>query len=976
MKTYTEEQCPIILYTNEAEKQATLAFRANGAWRTVGQDFSETSYPGAGVPTHRVVPMVYRNKYGGLTLHRLQDAEHRTHMAAGSRSIALVNEQVCWPGYDSVPSRWNGGFGADPCEVFPLGMIPPLQFPVITAGDDLGTDAEGPWRGSWAFFFSVLFEDEEGQLSRYPIPVPPSLAFSAHTGVGYFRIGTVGHCYKSITWSNIPDGPPGTRYKWLLRSTQVDTTLTGGGAVQPAIDDLQFCARIPQGRTTYVDVNGNDFSLHADPRLARIIEQQAAPPARYLGAFDGRITEACLRVHPGALFVAPWENGAVNAPIDDVLLYGDRSYFVAVTPEKMILRTMENGLPEDIEVLLATKTLRDVQYTPESGMVEGSPVQLSGCHLRVGYPNILTSSVYSLGEMESVVATILPGMRVEGLAGEFPENTYVLFRFGTRQSGGALWYIKITVTNNPLLNSDGATIQFYPSTPVEGTIYQARWAIGVYPGADPEESADNLLRTRVDSFCTFLSGEKTIQAGLSDSKYITPGMLVYLSGAYADGTVVESVDVSTGLLTVSSLAMRDNSGDLETVVFAYDTGDIGLAGEPGFIRTFGNAYPAALYWGIDYLDQFRPARYATTFTAASPGYAQDALDVWMAGNRRGGRAVFGALMGLAEVGPAELVFSARGRMRTSNVRTGSTHIDEDYTKQVVSWNRGACSPYAICEGNLWVIFASDIGICACDAGEGEHLISQALYNPGRKPGKRGQLEYAIEASVLAARNDSDDFKIFMQVLDSVLYVQYHSVPGLTRPDKEIRYDFSAGVGRTGLAEVLRPDGSPYPWSAPLTIGPSCSCIFSDAAGVYRLGALDTNAGAADGRVDVLDVGTMDNGTLIQPRWFTGIRVTRSPIQRQILRARGLTRKAETGLSVGIGTAPERGALVSDWDDVSIPPSGADDYERFTEDFPKGARLDREAEQYRICDDGSGECPEVTDISLDTERQPDIGVKRG
>jgi hypothetical protein len=966
----TANPCPVVLYTNESEHRATLGFRANGAWRTVGKDFSASSYPATGVPTHRVVPMVYHNEYGGLTLHRLNTAEYRTHMCAGSRSLEMVGDQLCWPGYDSLPGRWNGGFGTDPCEVFPTVMVPPLQFPVITEGEDLGRDVEGPWRGGWAFYFSVLFENEDGHLSRYPVPLPPDIAGSEHTGVGYCKIGEVEHCYRSLLWSGIADGPPGTRYKWLMRSSQVNTDLTGGGAVQPSIDDLQFCARIPQGQTSYVDVNGNDFSLYADPRLARINEQQAAPPARYMGAFDGRLTEACLRVHPGALFVAPWRSGMVNAPIDSSSLYGSTAYFVAVDSRQMILRSVSYGVATDVSVTLGIKTLRELQYLPEIALVDGTPVQLTGC---TGVNNLIIVPLASAADLLSI--GIVTGMKVTGH--DIPDNaSLVTWTYDSDITGLAWIVIDKNITTNDAHIAD-MTVTLTPQ--VTGTVYPPNWAIGIYPGADPEERSENLLRTRVNSLGWFNTGSYEILVERIHAEYITCGMLVY-SNKFPSGTVVRSVYSGTDrgcFVTVSEPALEKSVGpsDVESVIFAYDTGDTALAGDPGFVRTFGNAYPAALYWKLSYIDRFRPDRYATTFTAGSPGYAQDALDVWMAGNRRGGRSAFGTIMGTAEVGPAELVFSSEGRMRTANVRTGASHIDEDYTKQVTSWTRGACSPYFICAGNLWVLFACDIGICACDAGEGEHLISQALYNPSRKPGKRGQLEYAIEASVLAAKSDGEDFKIFAQVIGSVLCVQYHSTAGLTHPDREIRYDFSAGSGRVGLGEVLRPDGSPYPWGPPLTIGPSCSCVISDAEGVYRVGAMDTNGGAADGRIDVLDRGTMDNGELVQPKWFTGIRIARTPAQRQVLRARGVTTKSGSGLSVGIGWSPEKGAEMSDWDDVAIPSSGLDNYERFTEDFQKSARLNREAEQYRICDDGSGDCPEVSVISLDTEAQPEIGTKR-
>ena len=947
MKTYTEEQCPVTLYENEAGKRGAIGFRAHDAWRTVGQDFSAATYPTTGVATHRVVPLVYRNEYGGLTVHRLNTAEYRSHLAAGSRSLALVNEKVCVPGYDTVPSSWNGGFGSDPCEVYPLGMIQPLQFPKLTTSTDLGTDAIAPWRGEWAFFYSLLYEDENGALSRYPLPRPPGSIAPTHPGLGYFKVGTKGHLYQSIKWTNIVQGPPGTRYIWLMRSSVVDTSVASG-AMQPSVDDLMFCARIPAGTTTYDDTKGNDLSLDADPRLERMSEQQMAPPARYFGAFDGRLTEGCLRAHPGALWVMPWEDGAINGAVDSPVLYGPNRHYVAVTPTQVVLRKIDSAnVVTDTAITITGRTIMGIADL-------ANVATLSALHY---YDGVMTQ-----GSNDVTFAVPVSEISVGELVVSpyFPAGTVIT---DIESLPSPLVGATVTMSQKPLLSVPvlGASIGF------EGLVldpaHPAPWGCQPVAGADAEEAAENLLRTLVEEYCTYILGQQTIQlASLEHVKYLTPGMLVS-SGHFPADTVVTAVDRSTGIVTVShpAAAFAD-----ETVRFGYDTGDTESAGSIGFMRTFGNALPTPLSWNLDYLDQFRPALYASTFTAASPGYAQDALGVWMAGNRRGGRAAFGPFMGLAEVGPAQLQFFAAGRMRTANVRTGSTHIDEDYTVQVVSWTRGACSPYAICNGNLWAIFASDIGICACDAGEGEHLLSKSLYDPSRQPGKRGQLEYAIEASAVAAHGDTDEFKVFAQVIGSVLYVQYHSKAGLDRPDLEVRYDFSAGVGRTGLAEVLRVDGSPYPWSSPQRIGPSVSCRLADAEGIHRFAAFDTNAGATDGRVDEVDTGDSDNGVPVMPDGFSGVMISDAPVQRQALRARSLIHKAGTGVSVGIARNPERGDQQTEWDMLALPSSGAQEYGRAVEWWEGAARLCRKAEQYRISDDGSGDRPEVYRITIDAQ----------
>lgn len=966
--------CPLLLYTEETNKYATLAWRSrNGtdSWRTIGKEFSATHYPSTGVPQHRVFPLVYRNQYGGLTVHRLNTAEYRAHMAAGARSLLAVRDQVAWAG--DCPARWNGkwndatGSGTEGCEVFPLGLIPPLQMPVCSAGTDLGASTVGPWKGSNAFFFSVCFENESGELSMFAIPRPPGSAWSGYAGFGYFQVDSANptHYYDSVVYSFIPQGPPGTKYIHLLRSGKVDVATTGAGAVvQPSADDLQFFARVPQGVTTYVDTNGNDLALDPDPRIQEMFRGgglQWAPAAQYLGRFDGHITAGGrLRTNPYAMLVMPWVNGDRNLPIDNATLYGSTTYFVAVEfttsgGSKLRLRSVTGGVATDVTYDLTARTLRHLVDLVTSDATVTSTA-ITACGITSGSNLILRASAFT---------GVNIGDRI--VSSRFPSDAVV----SAMSSGGGFYnvYSSKNATASGVALPTGESVTF-----VHDAVGTTRlWGAQVVPGADAEESVDSLLRTYVGATSNFTNGDSFFTTGALTAQWMNPGMIVVNSG-FPAGTVITQVE-SGGKCHTSAACTRDNAGLSETVDCGYDTGDTTLALLPGFIRMFGNCWPAPIFWSLAYLDRFAADEQATTMTAASPGYAQDGMNTWMVRNRRGGPATLGRFIGMADMGPYELHFYFKGRMRLWNSRTGTTHVDADYTKSVVSWNCGANSPYAICAHNEGVVFSSSEGIFAATAGEGEVWLSEALYDPASPVGSRGELEYALGQCDIAAASGSDSYAIHAQIHGHTLYVRYLSEAGGAY--REIRYDFSGSAGKEGIAQFVRPDGSPYPWSAPLTLPVKCSAFVEESDGTHHYAALDSNAGTADGRVDEIDTGTEDNGSLVIPVGYTGLEIPENLDEIQPTMAYVISTKAGDGFKVGLTREPARAPEDAEWDNLDIPSSVVDEFGRSVVWLRPEESVRRAAIGARIWDDGTGPCTEVSMIQVEVERvRSTTSSKRG
>jgi hypothetical protein len=323
-------------------------------------------------------------------------------------------------------------------------------------------------------------------------------------------------------------------------------------------------------------------------------------------------------------------------------------------------------------------------------------------------------------------------------------------------------------------------------------------------------------------------------------------------------------------------------------------------------------------------------------------------------------------MGFADLGALALVFYAKGRLRYWNPTGQTSHADGDYTPTVTSWTDGARSPYAICFSNGWAVSLCDEGLYVCGPGEGKKLISGDLYRSSARTGERGELEYAIAACIAASESGSDDYALSAQVHGMVLSVRYAYSADEWR---EVRYDFSLGEGLTGPQQLLQPNGAPYPWSTPQTLPVVSSAWVAEDDGLHHYAARDTNAGATDGRVDEVDTGTTDNGVAVEAVGYTGLDSNPDGPKMGGQYALVTGRKVGTSLSVAVARDPE--ALPEDavWDEVPIPASGYGlEFFRALVDLPAGARVDKSALAFRIKDDGSGECSELSGLTIMAEPQ--------
>lgn len=988
---------PLVLFMNEAAHYATLCFRSTnggGSWRTVGQEFSTFHYPDDTAPNHRVMPMVYENQYGGLTVHRLNTAEHRARWANGSRSIHFSGGQAIIP---SIPARWNTRFndatdaGSEPCEVFPLGLVPPLAMPTLSIGANVSA-GNGSWRGSQTFCYSVAFENDRGELSWMAIPRLPGSAWPGYEGFGYFQVdsGNPTNYYEYVYWSNIVDGPPGTRWKWLLRTTSVASNATT--VLPPELRTMSLIARVPQGVHEYKDYGGNDTSLDPEPRIADMATLSAGlqfpPPAATVSRFDGHLLLGNLKPHRYAMFVMPWESGLVNGEIGDDALYSGAIYGVGVyvtddgpdtytLRQYLRLRKVVAGTPDDTDIELDGLSLRAL-----ADIVNRNASLTDATHTDCDYAT--GSDSINLNEPPTDVAVgdivVSPDFH--------PWTTVTAVPYSLANPN----YVRVSMP--PTTGGTAQTVLFRHAEAADSF----PWAAGVVPGADADEPASSLLATLVrPSTATVIVTEERVLVPFSISERITPGMLVGndADDLFAAGTVVISVGGDTGLGTAyvaTSNPALVTRADIDDLVFYYDTGDAGTTKDGGLIRTPGNCNPAPLFWSKSYLDRSEDRPNDVMFSAASPGYPQDGINTWMRANRPSGPDVFGHHMAFADMGALAMVWFAKARMRLWNQRTGSTHEDADYWLTTSSWSRGCRCPFAVVSGNGWALFLSDEGFFGVGvqtalsqygdltfASESpEKLISKALYDAERPEGERGELEHSILRCIASSDSGGSDYPITASVDGGVLYVNYERADGSRW---QIRYDFSMGSGRTGLAEILQDDGEPYAWSAPLEFAvEACAKVPQSDGKVHLYAAIAGNTGETDGRVDELGSSDDYNGAPVVADDFSGLAFSGSLdlVQPTDIRAT-LMRRAATGVTVGIMQNPQ--LEPTDPGAIFVPfPVGNDNMDAFGRSV---VQTDTEAARgvpavaIHVRDDGSGPPSEITQLrisvtetaSVTTERDP-------
>jgi hypothetical protein len=387
------------------------------------------------------------------------------------------------------------------------------------------------------------------------------------------------------------------------------------------------------------------------------------------------------------------------------------------------------------------------------------------------------------------------------------------------------------------------------------------------------------------------------------------------------------------------------------------------------VRAFCPAYPGIAYFSTAYLtaaERKGPFKTRWRYSEGGPQLSgSNFADMWPAGNIRTGYTTWGIYMGAAPLLDGCLIFFSKAVILFRNIKSGRSGLDEDYHPDDLFTNIGCVSAGSIAYGDGWAGCLTDRGYYVFDGTrQGFACISGDLWNPVTQT---GEWAYEIAQSVAGAAKDDDSSRFEAKVMGGELICTYRGDSGASGgvQNLQVRYNFSASLSGSGLAQILKPDNTAWGWSTPCELQLSVLGEVRKSGGVQRYGTVDTNAGATNGRVDQFDTGTQDNGVNITGRLRLSIdlgkNMRKSSAQEMALfyktNGTGCTVDlqgsdgiiASTGLLGGAKTLPSTGA------------SGK--FNRLLYPLPGNARCSILAHQIKFADDGTGGALEVWGAEL-------------
>lgn len=255
-----------------------------------------------GIP-YTVVPFWYESGGAG-GYSRGAFALARRFVASGSWGTVDAGRWRYYPNLRGTPLRWDGGCNdssssiSNHVRVYPTGPMPPLWPPAVTTGTATGArtistaSADYPWLEGDTFYISVMFQFEDGSYSLPFTPRPINATLTG--GLGFVTAGAATQAvgskygYKTLEYSNIPIGPPGTIARVLLRTPKQNRVATTD-ALTIDISDLRILGVLQNNtQTSYSDTLSDDDGLIDDSDIVRW-DLICPPRARYYGTGDQRV---------------------------------------------------------------------------------------------------------------------------------------------------------------------------------------------------------------------------------------------------------------------------------------------------------------------------------------------------------------------------------------------------------------------------------------------------------------------------------------------------------------------------------------------------------------------------------------------------------------------------------------------------------------------------------------------------------------
>lgn len=374
----------------------------------------------------------------------------------------------------------------------------------------------------------------------------------------------------------------------------------------------------------------------------------------------------------------------------------------------------------------------------------------------------------------------------------------------------------------------------------------------------------------------------------------------------------------------------------------------------GHIRGFAPSLPVILPFNTTYLAGFPTQKARWFFSAGGPGIPAN-LDSWVAGNYRTGNASWGNLQGFAPLLDGCLIFFSKGVVLFRNIKSGKSGLDDDYHPDDLFTNLGCIAWDSIAHGQGWAGCLTDQGYMVFDGTRGGvKNISLDVYNPATGD---GEWAYEIAQCQAASGADTDGAHFHAKVMGGKLYCTYRTNSSAADgvPDRMLVYDFSGSSAGTGLDQVLRPDGTPWGWSTPLSGQLSVLGEVRKSGGVQRYGAVESNLGATNGRVDRFETGAFDTAltaTGITAQLWGPIDFADSLNKKQAQEVRVVHKGQTTNLALhftrtdGITTSTGTGS------GLPLPTTGASGtFSRTVVPLPQKARSPAMGNQIRLVDTG-------------------------
>ena len=857
------------LFSNEsiAKKFGQFWWRSTNAGltqaeanHTFGEEFSATTYPVDGSrPVFRMVPIPYVSKgaagaTSGTGMTRCAYEYSRRFTAAGARDVGFYGDRALTPNLDGTPMEWDQRWldktttVTDVLRARPWSPCPPLFAPTFSFTSASGS-ANQNWRSGDACYYSMAGQRRDGSWTR-PFQIRPNRTTPARGGLCIVGDGTTATYHAAVLLSNLPIMGPEIARRAILRTYKVNVN-----TVDPAPEGFGFgkVADIPlklyivkiledNAQTAYSDENGSNDALEsADIILGPYGGRDliSPPAARHVADMDERVILGYSRMPATAGYIAPTGVSTtrdLNQPdtVDAAIVGGIPSIYGALGGGSFayrIFKDMSGTVP--------------IWAPPNSWRDYGSIV-LQLCYF---------SSIPSAPAVTSITLRAAPASDVPA----FGTLQDIIDEIQETVVGGAgkEWVMQAVGGIDPAIRSD--------------TLALTEFLVPI----------DNLITlTGITSFTISCAG--TFPDGFQD---VALGMGFRISSG--TGSVSVSDLIVTAKSSDASVTLARRAGGIfnvtagtATVAFFVDTGDNGLTSgtERGYVRAFGGCFPAPIGLRGRWLDLNSPIDKRSLWISAQRPSIDARMTTSLTANafyndpahRRSPPAKAGHFMGLRALEVGGVAAYSRAVYLFSNRRDGNSGEDIDYRFAPINRRRGCISPYSLVEGDGWVGYLTRDGYVVTDSSRREVIITGALHNPSVRTGTAGHLDlgvlkYELEASGASADSDGDDYG-FHAWLDGTKLVISYRFDAATRYRQE--YDFSPTSSASGLAEVLRPDGTPYPWSAPLTTpvvaGVSVGAN-SSTTPARHFGFLDTNAGSTgDGQIQQLDTTFQDDGVNFVP----------------------------------------------------------------------------------------------------------------